>query len=146
MAMNNLTTSPSSSPTSVAVHQQEEKSTSKGRQDLALDESEHCASNPQQGTASHSSLMEFKHPAAAREEGPYSSHRHHQKLPQTGRKEWRQKRPPRLIDTRPNMKIPATHKDNRKLFVGGLPPDGKFLDPLDMSRAHTHLRWRCSDI
>lgn len=33
--------------------------------------------------------------------------------------------PQRLVAQRPSLKIPPTAKDERKLFVGGLPADGK---------------------
>jgi hypothetical protein len=110
----------------------------------AGDEKSDCgASNPQQAGASvHSCSTELEDLKVAatervREEHsrPRRSHRtprfgttgNTTIMPSTTETRSRQKRPPRLIETRPNMKIPPTHKDNRKLFVGGLPVDGTFV-------------------
>jgi hypothetical protein len=155
-------TSPSSSPISVALHQESlrqrspDNSTTRGKRNsgsttrqqdfralVGEDGSSDCStSNPQQGTTTtsiHSASSELEgmrsiaeQPGSSR--ASRSSHRQgeasrtgqHGKPQQQQEMSARQKRPPRLIDTRPNMKIPPTHKDNRKLFVGGLPLDGTF--------------------
>jgi hypothetical protein len=164
-----IATSPSSSPTSVAIHQESLRQrsppedpapivggkfngVSTTRRDLSLvedAESSDCStSNPQQGTtiasthsaASSSSEIEGMRTIDERPSSRCASRNSSSQRPggsggttrgnvhQHGKQETlRQKRPPRLIDTRPNMKIPPTHKDNRKLFVGGLPLDGTFL-------------------
>jgi hypothetical protein len=155
-------TSPSSSPTSVALHQEPlrqrspENSTTRGKRNsvsttrqqdfralLGEDGSSDCStSNPQQGTTTtsmHSASSELEGMRSIAEQpgsrASRSSHRqgeasrtgqHGKPQPPQQETSTRQKRPPRLIDTRPNMKIPPTHKDNRKLFVGGLPLDGTF--------------------
>ena len=63
----------------------------------AMEASRNDDSNPQQGTGAATGIPKHEAPPAAR---------HH-------------------AMQRPSMKIPPTAKDERKLFVGGLPADGK---------------------
>lgn len=88
-------------------------------------------SNPQQGTSSRGARVAAQSHQSAEAAAPTALV---SSFP----------RPQQPILQRPSLKIPPTKKDDRKLFVGGLPSDGKFLISFlcdDGFRVNRRISW-----